>query len=69
MCKKEIQISMKLYIKIYKMGVGFWFYQNNFFIQNFGNIERINKMSFSEPTDNGILQIFSFLNEQLYKAL
>ena len=29
--------------------------------QNFGDIERIYKMSFSKPTDNRILQIFSFL--------
>ena len=28
--------------------------------QNFGHIERINKMSFSKSTDNGMLQIFSF---------
>ena len=31
------------------------------FIQNFGGIERNNKMSFSEPTYNGILQMSSFL--------
>ena len=37
--------------------------------QNFGDIERILKMSFSKPTNNGILQILSFLIEQLYGAL
>ena len=29
--------------------------------KNVGNIERINKILFSEHTDNGMLQIFSFL--------
>ena len=37
--------------------------------QNFGDTKRIYKMSSSKPTDNGLLQIFTFLNEQLYEAL
>ena len=36
---------------------------------NFGETERNYKMSFSKPTDNGMLQIFSYSIKRLYGAL
>ena len=35
----------------------YYYYSLN---QNFGDTERIYKLSFSKPTDNGMLQILSF---------
>ena len=34
---------------------------------NFGDIERFYEMSYSKPTDNGMLQIFSFLMKNYTK--
>ena len=37
--------------------------------QNFGELKRIFKMSFSKPFENVTLQRFSFLIVKLYEAL
>ena len=61
-------IEVKFNTKFSKFNHDFGFEQNYFLVkynltQNFEDLGSICKMSFSKPSDNGILQIFTFLIE------